>query len=471
MGRTSVRAFEIITEASFLSKPHQYTYGIKLQVSTSKNGVRLANIIKTYVPDFDPSELLTWRPSAPGDTDEIQLGSGGKEGQVQVHFRRPNGRFMTIYGAKAAIQTAMKNPKGEKGSVGTNLGDLSEPVISAAAVAKLIKRGGNRVGDISEADVKAVFNQVVANPQLEFIVADKDSNITDEIKFTMNLREPVMEFVRSPDFWNKYEQVLPSVVHWANSGQLDAYADHFYKNGKADKIVVVSDGLSEQKDRKTDIEAYHTDEHGKERLLKNVNLSLKAGSDKLGQVGGGGMDPSKANYFVKNAAKLFGQLGLGVPEYNPGETKEEYWIRAYESATTQLIEMLKDRNIPNESSVIKSIANMITTNAVTSDPNVKVVSLDPTKGVSTVHSFKNLERKLVSKDIDLTAEYRQGVDRLTKSKARPEIQIKNINDTSKNNMLFKIRYAITTDGTIRNVIEMGPLLRELTTITYKKRGE
>ena len=52
----------------------------------------------------------------------------------------------------------LNHAPGEKGSTAENKGDASEPVLSAAVVAKLIKRGSDNIEDITADDVKFVFN-------------------------------------------------------------------------------------------------------------------------------------------------------------------------------------------------------------------------------------------------------------------------------------------------------------------------
>jgi hypothetical protein len=98
------------------------------------------------------------------------------------------------------------------------------------------------------------------------------------------------------------------------------------------------------------------------------------------------------------------------------------------------------------------------------DSNIKLVSLG-TKNISTVHSFKGLERKLADKNIDLECIHREGMSK-DGTEVRPEIRI--IDKNSGKPVLF-IRYSSTQTGDkIWNTIEMKDLLKELTTLTYKK---
>jgi hypothetical protein len=87
-----------------------------------------------------------------------------------------------------------------------------------------------------------------------------------------------------------------------------------------------------------------------------------------------------------------------------------------------------------------------------------------TKGLSSIHSFKNIAQKIANENIDLVCEYRQGVSKT--GDPRPEIRIY---DKNSGKPLIYIRYSSTQDETkIWNTVEMKDLLKELTTLKYNK---
>ena len=139
----------ILVEASIFTKPKDYSYGHKVNVAVgSEKGQKLLAAIKQQVPDFDENEPLEWVAKAPAKSPRIMLGRDDNS----RYFKRPNGQFLIINGTDKSIQQGLIHAKGEKGSTAENKGDASEPVLSAAVVAKLIKRGANNVEDINITD-------------------------------------------------------------------------------------------------------------------------------------------------------------------------------------------------------------------------------------------------------------------------------------------------------------------------------
>ena len=471
-----MRFFEIISEASIFTRG-TYSYGHKVRVSSSKKGKDLLAAIQAQIPDFDASEDLEWVQSAPAEgTVTVRQGVGSDVGS----FKRPDGSYINLVGTLKSLEKQLTHAPGQKGSTAENKGDLSEPVLSAAVVAKLIKRGANSIEDINADDLKTVLTQALNAEGQTFTVNDKNSKIADTIKFTIALRGPALEYMKSPGFFDSNANLLPSAVHYANSGQIDKYADYFYKNGKADSIVIKSDGQSEQKARKTDIEAYVKDEQGNVRPLRNLNISLKAGSPHIGQVGGGDVraapdaekyiDPetgkTKGRTGVWTAAnRLFGDFDVSIAKpTGPVSSVTEFWVDAYQQAAAQLKAKLAGSDAKTEAGIISKIVDMVTKHGTSGDANVRLVSL--TKGISSVHSFKGLIDKLTAQGIDLDCAYREGFSKET-GEPRPELRI--FDKNSKKNLLF-VRYSSTTSKPpkIWNTVEMRELLKELTTLTYDK---
>jgi hypothetical protein len=459
-----MKTFEIIGEASIFTRKDKYSYGHKVRVgASSAKGKSLLTAIKKIVPDFDPSEDLEWIKSSPARTPKIQFGTGS----VVRSFKRPNKTYIDIVGTDNSIQSGLVHAPGQKGSTEGNVGDLSEPVLSAAVVAKLIKRGSNSIEDITDKDVIDCLNKAISQGNSTYTVADKNSKIADIIKFTVAVREPTKVFMQSPSFWETYSPLLPSAVHYANSGQIDKYADYFYKNGKVDAIWVQSDGMSDQKGKKTDIEAFVRTANGEVRPLKNLKISLKAGSSQFGQQGAGSItsDVKSSKGIWQSTVNFFGPLGVTIdtPKRTP-TTKVAFWTKAYKEATRQLKEQLAGFDARDEAGVISRIASVIVHHATKGDDTVRLVQLGK-KGISTVHNFKGLMQKLVAGNIDLTVSYREGVS--NNGEPRPEI---NIFDKNSGKSLVKMGYHATGDNKkIWNSITMEPLLSELTVMQAKTK--
>ena len=452
--------FKEIKEASILSRPGAYEYGHKVNISGSKNGKAILSLIQQEIPDFQPTETLTWVEKVNGPNIQV-----GKSSSASMSFQRGSGQGFTLVGSESTIESGLTHAAGAKGSTAENKGDLAEPLLSAAVVAKLIKRGGDSVEDITMDDLKNTLNQAIAAGEKTYKVKDQNSKIADTIEFKVAIRGPAMQFLRSDAFWPKMANIAQAAIHYANSGQIDRYADYFYKNGKADLIKVDSDGLSDQKGRKTDIDAFVRGEDGKMRPLKGLAISLKAGSDTIGQVGGGGL---KNDGVVVAANKLFGPIGITIDK--PAEQitdKTDFWVSAYEQAHEQLQEILKGQDAKGEAGVVQQIGQFVADQGSSGNSDVRLISLKST-GKSSVHTFKNLATRLRANDIDLDSKLVMGKGK--DGYPRPSLFIF---DKNSGKIALKVRYSVANAGTkkekIWNPVEMGPLIQQLTTMKYKKK--
>lgn len=455
-----MRVQELLSEASIFTRTDKYSYGHKVRAKG-----KLAQLLQQEIDGFDPNEDLEWIKSAAKNSPVIEFGKGN----TPRSFKRPDGTTFTVLGTDSAIQGSLNHAPGQKGSVEGNVGDLSEPVLSAAVVAKLIKRGADSIGDIDEQNVIDTLNAAIHSGDSSYTVRDRNSKIADVIKFTVAVREPTKAFMQRPDFWEMYKKMLPAAVHYANSGQIDRYADYFYKNGKVDSIYIRSDGMSDQRAKKTDIEAFvRDDQTGEMRPLKNLKISLKAGSSQFGQQGAGSItsDVLSPKGIFQSSVNFFGPLGITLtPPSRPPKDKISWWKKAYKQTASQLKELLRGEDARSEAGVIAKISSMISYHATKGDDTVRLVQLGRT-GVSTVHSFRGLVQKLIANDIDLDVSYREGISK--NGEPRPEISIF---DRNSKKVLIKIGYHATGDNKkIWNAITMEPLLSELTSMIRPKKA-
>lgn len=465
-----MRIIDLLVEASIFTRPG-YKYGHKVRAKGD-----LATAINQKVAGYTPDEDLEWVARPEGTATTVQLGKGTNS----YYFKRPDNKgFINLTGSVSTLQKNLTHAPGQPGSTYKNKGDIAEPILSAAVVAKLIKRGANQIGDVNSADLKAVLTQAITQNSVKFTVQDKNSRIADTIQFKMSLKTPTQNFIQSEDFWEFGKDLINGAIDYANGGQLDRYADYFYKNGKVDLITVVSDGLSEQRKRKTDIKAYVTYPNGSQKELEFLNISLKAGSQFIGQVGGGYADDpfsqsiedpttkkvkGKTGSFTA-AEKLFSPLGVNLTKPT-GKIKDisNFWNKIYKESFNQIYTELAGQDIRSEAGFIKKLADMITSHATLGDSKIKLISLNR-GGVSQVHSFKDLFNKIKDENINLTVDLKVGRSRLMDS-PRPKLSIYDKNTKEE---LINIRFASTDDESkVWNTIEMGPLLKSLTVIPYSK---
>ena len=349
----------------------------------------------------------------------------------------------------------------------SNIGNIAEGMLGSALFAKLASRVNGTIGEITQANLWAIIDTLKQTKSEEYTVNVKDAGqkaVTDRIIYILKLNQADYRDLMNPEKRAVLAKTATSCVKFVNSKLGDEYAKHFYLNGKPDIIKVVTDGLSDQKGRKTDVEVSVTDATTGKQSEKVLNLSLKAGASQFGQVGAGTMKPGKGQRTpIQSAVELFGRLGVDVS--NLEQVYHDTWTtnpnRAvegmYKAATGVLEQILRGDNDSAEYKVVKYLTDFINHHATLGDPSVLLVSL--AKGDYEVSSFAKLEPEL--EKIDLAARYRTGL-------SNPQIDIYDANDpqsstNSTKPILFSVRFKPGTSGS-KHLILGGGLLKKLTSV-------
>lgn len=436
----------LILEASIFTRG-TYGYGHKVKVAAeNKKGQQLIQLIQQSVPDFDPQEELEWAEAPDNNSSQVVFGRGDNE----RYFKRPNGEYITIVGSDSTIEGAL-NHAGRY-----NRGDIAEGILGSALSSKLIKRGSDRIGQITVDDVKQVLSSAiqVGDTELVYTVDDKNSNVADKITFSLRLPSGSMDIIRNPTMWPRFSDLFESAVHYCNSVDAERYSNYFYQNGKVDEVFIQSDGVSDQKGRKTDVNVVIRDPAtGEIRSLKNVDISLKADSKKYGQSTAGGLKQGP-DVWLKNAKVLFEPFGITIDPPSPDATDIlSFWIQVYQQASTKLDTALRGQSADKETNFVNRVADVIQKHGTAGNPNIKLVNFE--KGVSTVHSFNTIKQRLVDYKINLAAKYAVGV-----RSGKPTLYIY---DRTSNQVLTAIRFYLTEKAST-NYFEKGELLDVLTRV-------
>jgi hypothetical protein len=447
-----MRVKDILKEASIFTREGAYTYGHKVKVSNSAKGKELTAKIQEVIPDFENNEELEWVEKASKKAPKIVYGRG----EVITNFKRPNGEIFSVLGSRSTLENVLNHSGKYK------RGDVAEAVLGAALAAKLTKRGSDKIGHITLDDVKRVLANTTATSDnsVAMTVEDKNSQIADVIQFNLALPSEAMLQVKNPNNFSKFDDLFSAAVHYANSTDAERYSNYFYKNGKVDEVHITSDGVSDQKGRKTDIQAvvYTTDPATGERStrnLKNVDISLKADSAKYGQSTAGGLKQSKEQW-LEAAKVLFEPLGVSV-HMPKKKDMLGFYIDVYKQVATDLHHALASASANKETTFIEKIANLIKHHGAGNNQNIKLVNLE--KGVSSVHSFNILQNRLVEENIDLDAKFAVGP-----RSGKPIIYIYDKNSLK---VLTAIRFYLTAKAAT-SYFEKGELLHELTRLEKVK---
>lgn len=430
-----MKIFEIIqlNEASVFDKPIGYT----LLVSDGAGGQKLKAVAASAGINLD-GEIKVAAGKNKMDGRTLTVGKGADT----INLIDADGHPFTIVGNKGAIEKSFVNPK-------ANRGEIAEGILGAAMFAKFTARQHDGIGAVTPQEVwHVIYNlKQTGTDRYSMVVEDSNSKIADKITFVLKLKSAPYMALTDPKQQPNYLDLVRSATSYVNSSHATRYSNYFYTNGKADVVNVVSDGVSEEAGRKTDIELEILDHKTGQMKRSKMAISLKVGTVKqFGQVGGTEFSSMK---------KLWGMFGINVDNlenhYIELRNKDQMQaVRAMYSKIAEFIALqVRGDDDQKEYDLIENTVSAINYFATLNDPNVSIVQLVG-KGKYKILRFNNLEPKL--RKLDLTAEY---ID----SKATPEIRIL---DEISGKILLTIRAKneFKDDGTsyVRNLIEKGALL-------------
>jgi hypothetical protein len=379
------------------------------------------------------------------------------KGTDVYEFRTEDNVYFYVFGTTGTIETALNH---SKESAISNRGEVSEGILGAAMFAKFTKRQpGEEVGAITATDITNVLDalQSQGNDTYSVTVNDAESDIADTVSFILRLKTAPYQDLMNPLKRKLLTNELNSAAAYVNNPMAERYSKYFYLNGKADEINIMADGAASETEKKSDVWVGIRDNNGALRTLK-LNASLKVGGvAQFGQVGGSDTD---------SMTKLFSYFGIDVAPYvekfEQARGKDQFQAveYMYRQITDELQSRLAGNNDTEEARFVDQVAHAVTHFATLGDANVELVDFD--KGGFKVLRFKNLQYKL--RNIDLTASYT--------GKTRPEISIHDVENPKKELIAIRCKVENRKSGPyIRNIIEKGPLLEEITKVQERSFKE
>ena len=330
-----------------------------------------------------------------------------------------------------------------------NKGEIAEGILGAAMFAKLSARVNSGIGNVGGPEVWAVIDTLKSSGLDSYSVELKDKGralVNDKIQFTLRLKAAPYRDLMDPKKRSLMNQLMSSALAYANSDRAQEYSEYYFLNGKPDIIHVVSDGVSGEKTRKTDVEVFVTDPKTGKIDKRKLNISLKAGSDQVGQVGG---------WEFPKMNELWAKFGILVDtfqdEYNSTVKKEgvDAAIQFIYRQADQLLKQLLSGDFDDEEYIyLRKFFNGIDYFATLNDPSIELVSFEG--GKHKVLKFSQLAKKL--KQINLDSAYNE-----TTKNPRVDIFDRNTGE-----IFLSIRHKTENAGKVRrNYIEKGPLLSKL----------
>ena len=450
-----MRAKEFLfTEASvFKTTNNQYVPGYRMSISTKSGGAAI-DAVRNSVPGFEASEELIIVPQDSPSQYKVTLSKATTD---SFKLKRPNGEIIELLGTKSAIQSSLNglggpiDPDAPEKQKLPNKGDTAEGLLGAAMFVKLLKRENGVIGKVESSDVWAVFDKLQPVSGDDFMITSKDAGgATDTVWFRLKVKGFVRTALSNPALRSKLDNWVQSPINYVNSSQGTEFAEQFYKNGQPDEIGIISDGLSAQSDRKSDVYTIIKDPKTGKIAKELLPISLKAGAEQFAQHSGNS---------YKAMAEMFGRMGIQLHSNSKdtydslqqqGRPEEAAYGVYTGAAKTFNSTIVTDRQ---EAKFIAQLANAINGWATGGQTNVQLVSFG-SRGAFEVLQFNNLLPRM--KALDLVAETHWGEN--------PKFIIKD----KKQGILFHIRTYLQTkaDGTKyqRNVIEKGPLLSKIASV-------
>lgn len=382
-----------------------------------------------------------------------------------------------------------------KGSLVPNKGDIAEAILGSAITAKF-QKGGR---DVTTQDVVNILKGVVAQGEVEGTtdyqtVGVEDDNYSFGLTLNSASMKPLKLWMEEDDpmgsstnfvLVTKYEVAPATIkdlqtqvkhaVDYANSNKRAITA---VEKAKADpnknKVEVISDGgdATQQSVTKVDLKIAYD---GQTTRL----LSLKAGSVKqFGQVSGAEWETA-SDFFESifyfrlpdNMKSKFGFKGRDQEDYKEYNYGKGPFAKLYAEMAKQVAAYTKGDNTQAEYKLVQKVYDAINFHATRGEEGVTMVILSPSAKIA----YKELafdarllaalelydlqvinEPGLANHRISIVGNLKtdEAVDTLGKDGA-VKIPSKNI--------LVQLRTALS-GGAIRNVVEMGPLLKDLANI-------
>ena len=405
-----------------------------------------------------------------------------------------NSKFF-IDGDEVPLNRLKKN-EAVKGSLVPNLGDIAEAVLGAAISAKFALGGRN----ITTNDVIRVLKDVVAAG-----VAEGETDyqtvgvIEDNFKFTLTLNsasmKPLKIWIDDEDpmgavgnllLVTEYEvattklddmqKQVKDAVEYANTNKRAATAVDKAKlelEGK-NEIRIISDGgdATQQSATKVDLKLEYDDQP--QRLL-----SLKAGTVKqFGQVSGGEWET--ASDFFESIFKFrlpdtmkqeFGFKSSKEEDYKEHNYTQGPFAELYSEMAKQVQAYTAGDDASKEYKLVQNVYDAINWHATRGEEGVTMVILSPSKKIAykelafdaRLLSALELYDLRVTNDVGLSTHKISVIGELKGKEAVKTLGKDGAEKLNPKSVLVQLSTR-TSAGAIRNVVEMGNLLKELANV-------
>ena len=403
---------------------------------------------------------------------------------------------------EAIEPTKLFKTEAVKGSLVPNKGDIAEAILGSAITSKFAKGGR----DITTVDVVGILKGVVAQGEVDGKTDYQTAEIEDDdytFKLTLNnssmkplklwieeddpMGSPtdfalVKQFDVAPKTIRDLQTQVKHSVEYANSNKRAMTAvDKAKADPKSNKVEVFSDGgdATQQSITKVDLKISYDGQTS--RLL-----SLKAGTVKqFGQLSGAEWETvsdffeSIFNFRLPDTLKKeFGFKDRKAPDYKEYNYGEGPFQKLYAEMAKQVTAYTAGDSTLKEYKLVQKVYDAINFHATRGEEGVTMVILSPSAKIA----YKELafDKRLLSAlelyDLSVTNETGSANHRihvlgnLKTEEAVQTIGKDGVQKIPQKNILVTLRTA-HSGGAIRNLVEMGALLKDLADIEKLDKAE
>ena len=442
---------DIISEASLVSRSYPYGWVVTISGASAKEANR--KIILTNIPNFNFEEKLVYSPPPEDESNVIPV-QVNKKPTTTIFLRRENGSYIKLIGTLDGVESLLNHVNK------FNEGPIVEAIIAAAIFAKFTARGDDGVKNISVSDVINSVRKLQADStnsaNFSTTVHNRNSQISDIISLQVKIPRPSFIALMNPELDEVFHNYYNSAVTYVNSRNATRYSRYFFENGKVDKLTIECDGVSYNVDHKWDVRVKVETNNKKPFYIDNLNLSIKADTNRYSQASPGQEEHGPEDWHQRLYNFFHEHFGLGitVPTQRFYDL-ESYTRLVFAQVANNINQMFQGATPEQEAKFILDVSNGLRYH-VTSD---KGYMIHIPKGKElTLHDFKRLSLSLQT--VKLSAV-------VSAPNKRPSIEIQGPTGS----LLFKVRFTKSSDinsGRATLILEMGPLLKQLTQVNYNK---
>jgi hypothetical protein len=376
--------------------------------------------------------------------------------------------FPTKDGSKISLSNIEKSPAIKGKELDYNVGDIGEIALGVAAGARFLKSAEeinaidfvNLANKLKASRVTNTSGKTLSSLELSYLgklthATGKQDNVEITILGPGRSIKEFITFMKYPgDVPDDVKGTILSAIQYANgSKKIEVGVQQTASNPEINTIEITCDGVSDQKGTKADL--VMTIDGQRINLL-----SAKTGPSQLGQASG--------HQWARQQAFFQTVFGVDISPYAKlwGTTNEQH-LAALQKVWTQLViprvtQLTGGDSVQKEKALVRSISNGLIRYSNNVDPTGQVETIDVVKLItdpgSPGYNLLRIDSRLTDalEKTDLVGE---------PTKNGSGIQVSG-NVNGKKLLLFKARSYFSPAGkVVRTIIEGGPLLDQLATVT------